>query len=226
MGPNLIAYRPWIDGAGTPAEANTQLEHTFLLGYAETLEESQDVTYHSLQGYQHADEWEGGAWISSTTGKSAVLFAGTKATGDKYWYGYASIDGAGSPCVSASDARCWNADGSSCPVSDTVECHGTTDRGFWSSRFDSWIILYDPDDLARVAAGELQSWEPQPYATLDIDDHLFLNPDNVDLSTLGEGDQRRFRIGPSAYDRGNDLLYVLELYADGAKPIVHVWRVR
>jgi hypothetical protein len=42
---------------------------------------------------------------------------------------------------------------------------------------------------------------------------------------LGWGEQRRYRIGPAAYDRANGLLYVLELYADGAKPVVHVWRV-
>lgn len=226
MGPNLFAYRPWTDAAGTPAAANSQLGETTLLAYAETLGETQDVTYHTLDDYQHADEWEGGAWITASTGKSAAIFAGTKATGAKCWYGYASLDSAGSPCVSPSDPRCWLADGSACPASDTVECHGTTDRGFWSSRWDAWIILYDPSDLARVAAGEMESWEPQPYAHLDIDEHLFMNPDSVDLATIGEGDQRRFRIGATAYDRDNDLLYVLELYADGAKPIVHVWRVR
>lgn len=43
---------------------------------------------------------------------------------------------------------------------------------------------------------------------------------------LGTGGQRRYRIGDIAYDRANDLLYVLELFADSAKPVVHVWRVR
>ena len=43
--------------------------------------------------------------------------------------------------------------------------------------------------------------------------------------SVGWGDQRRYRIGAAAYDRENALLYVLELYADGAKPVVHVWRV-
>ncbi len=28
-----------------------------------------------------------------------------------------------------------------------------------------------------------------------------------------------------ACDRANGLLYMLELLADGAKPVVHVWRV-
>jgi hypothetical protein len=42
---------------------------------------------------------------------------------------------------------------------------------------------------------------------------------------LGSGPQRRYRLGDVAYDRENGLLYVLELFADGAKPAVHVWRV-
>jgi hypothetical protein len=58
-----------------------------------------------------------------------------------------------------------------------------------------------------------------------IDQYLYLDPPEWDLVNLGWGDQRRYRIGDVAYDRENALLYVLELYADGAKPVVHVWRV-
>ncbi|MFQ5858247.1 MAG: hypothetical protein ACE5LU_21805 [Anaerolineae bacterium] len=79
--------------------------------------------------------------------------------------------------------------------------------------------------MARVAAGEIQSWQPQPYATLDIDEHLFFEPPEWERDNLGTGDQRRFRIGPAAYDRNNAVLYVLEMFADGAKPVVHVWRI-
>ncbi len=43
---------------------------------------------------------------------------------------------------------------------------------------------------------------------------------------LGTGDQRRFRIGAAAFDRNNDLLYVLELFGDQAKPVVHVWNIQ
>ena len=91
---------------------------------------------------------------------------------------------------------------------------------------DAQILFYDPADLARVAAGQMQSWAPQQYASLDIDGHLFLNPAGIEMEMLGTGDQRRYRIGDVTYDRNNGLLYVLELFADGAKPVVHVWRVR
>jgi hypothetical protein len=39
------------------------------------------------------------------------------------------------------------------------------------------------------------------------------------------GVQRRYRIGTVAYDRNHDLLYVAEQFADGAKPVIHVWRI-
>ena len=64
-----------------------------------------------------------------------------------------------------------------------------------------------------------------PTPAVDIDEHLYLDPPEWDLVNLGWDVQRRNRIGPAAYDRNNALLYVLELYADGAKPVVHVWKV-
>jgi hypothetical protein len=42
---------------------------------------------------------------------------------------------------------------------------------------------------------------------------------------LGWGDQRRYRIGDAAFDRENGFLYILELFTDEAKPVVHVWRI-
>ena len=55
---------------------------------------------------------------------------------------------------------------------------------------------------------------------------VFANPEGVEEEMLGAGDQRRFRIGEVAYERQNGVLYVLELYADGAQPVVHSWQVQ
>jgi hypothetical protein len=225
MGPALFAYQPW-DTGGQPAPAGTRLTETTLLRYATSLET--DDIERCLDDYQHPDEWEGAAWITTAGGKSAVLFAGTKGAGGKYWYGYANPAGPETPCVEVEMVGeftlCWLADGTPCPPADLGGCAGHNwARGWWSARFDAQFILYDPADLARVAAGEISSWEPQPYATLDIDEHLFLNPAGIEPEMLGTGDQRRFRIGDVAYDRMNGRLYVLELFADGAKPVVHVW---
>lgn len=228
MGPALFAYKPWIDASGTPAPNGAHLQEIPLLLY-----ENSNQTNHierALNGYQHADEWTGGAWLTTSSGKSAVVLSGTKGTGAKYWYGFLNPAGAEFPCVAGEFVEqftaCRLANGDACAASDLTECAGhTSDRGWWSTRMDAQFILYDPDDFARVAAGQLQTWEPQPYASLDLDEHLYLNPSGIEIGMLGSGAQRRFRLGDVAFDRANGLLYVLELFADGAKPVVHVWRI-
>jgi len=230
QGPALFAYIPWINQTGTPAPTGTRLQETVLLHYVSSTE-TEDVVSRSLNNYQHPDEWEGGAWITTTTSKTAVMFAGTKGTGAKYWYGYIHPAGAAFPCVDTAFVGeftvCRLANGSACPPEDLNGCVGHSGyRGWWSSRYDAQIILYDPADLAQVALGEIESSTPQPYTSIDIDDRLLLNPTGVESDLLGTGDQRRYRIGAVAYDSSNDLIYVLELFADGARPVVHVWRVR
>ncbi len=231
MGPTLFAYRPWQpDGSAPPS--GTHLPETTLLLYENAY--ASDEIVRCMDGYQHPDEWQGGAWITTPSGKTAVLFAGTKSTGTKYWYGYIHPDGPDLPCVDAhvtDFVTCRTADGAPCPAEDFGGCcddeGGTcvSNRGWWTTRFDAQLILYDPADLARVAAGEIESWEPQPYAVLDVDEHLYLAPPVWDEIEVGWGDQRRARLGAAAYDRENGFLYVLELYADGAKPVIHVWQV-
>jgi hypothetical protein len=227
MGPALLAYRPWGDD-GAPPAGGSQVDVLPLLLYQNS--ETSDDFSQSLAGYQHPDEWEGGAWITTPGGASAVLFAGTKATGVKSWYGFVHPNGPEIPCVAGDLVGqfpvCRLADGKECPASDLTECSGHSDyRGWWSTRFDSQFLLYDPADLAAVATGELAAWQPQPYATIDIDDFLLQNPVEIESDMLGVGDQRRYRIGEVAYDRPHNRLYVLELFADGAKPVVHVWGI-
>ncbi len=228
MGPSLIAYKPWETG-GSPAASETHLSEITLLLYEDT-QDNGDIVQNAVEGHQHPDEWEGGAWITTASGKSAVLFAANKGTGAKYWYGYQNPAGPEYPCVNTDAAldfnACRMADGSPCPEADMVECDGhTSAKGWWCARFTPRLVLFDPSDLAEVAAGTMESWEPQPYANLDIEEHLLFNPDNVDIHMLGDGIQRRYLFGDAAYDRVHDRLYVLELFADGAKPAVHVWRV-
>jgi hypothetical protein len=227
MGPSLFAYRPW-DAGGQPPAGGAQVDVVPLLLYQDS-ETSPDIV-HSLAGYQHPDEWEGGAWITTADGAAAVLFAGTKGTGARYWYGWVHPDGPDLPCVAADLIGqmpvCRMADGSPCPDGDLIECDGHNDfRGWWSTRFDAQFLLYDPADLAAVAAGQMEAWQPQPYATVDIDEVLLMNPSGVETNMIGSGDQRRFRINDAAYDRQANRLYVLEQYADGARPVVHVWGI-
>lgn len=226
MGPALIAYRPW-DTNGNPPNAGASIQATPLLRYADSTET--DAIERCLSGYQHPDEWSGGAWLMMPSGKSAVLFAGAKSLGIKYWYGYVNPAGPELSCVDGDVTdfvTCRMADGSPCPPQDFKECAGHNGiRGWWTTRWETQFIFYDPADLARVASGEIAPWQPQPYAIMNIDERMFFNPSGVELDMLGSGSQRRYRLGDVAYDRTNGLLYVLELFADGAKPVVHVWRV-
>ncbi|MBI9045024.1 MAG: hypothetical protein JEZ06_11090 [Anaerolineaceae bacterium] len=227
MGPNLFAYTPWNPDGSAP-DSGTHLDEIVLLQYMRS-SDTENIE-NNLKDYQHPDEWEGSAWLQSLSGKSAVLFGGTKGTGDHFWYGFLDADDPTIPCLEAEMIgqfhMCLNADGNPCEEALMKGCDNQlTYRGWWSSQFNAQFILYDPADLARVAAGEMESWEPQPYASINFDERLFLNPGEIDLETLGSGEQRRFRIGEIAFDPLSSRLYVLELFADEAKPVVHVWRI-
>jgi hypothetical protein len=95
------------------------------------------------------------------------------------------------------------------------ESCGEDGRGWWSTSFAGQMLFYDPDDFAAVAAGMMEAWEPQPYAVLDLDAILY----HI------EAEQQLFHVGAAAFDREHGLLYVMEPFADGDKPVVHVWRV-
>ncbi|MGA1842440.1 MAG: DNRLRE domain-containing protein [bacterium] len=221
MGPSMFAYSPWIDG--NPPAPGTHLDSHRMLLYSSRLD---DPTDFRMNDYRDPDEWEGGAWITAGD-RAAVVFVGTKATGDYWWYGFTSPAGDGMPCVHVTgDIFCFNADGTSCPseLAGYCEGHVAESRGWWSSRFDAQMIFYNPANFASVLNGTMESYGPQPYATLDIDEHLFLNA-TVEQQLLGTGDQRRYRIGEMAYDRERNYLYVFERFADGSKPVVHVWGV-
>ena len=225
QGPSLYAIAPWNDGS--PPANCTHLNATTLLQYATTMEDV-DLTA-TVNNYQHVDEWEGGAFITTASGKEAIVFAGTKGVGAKYWYGYINYDDRETPCVEVEMVGdftvCRNSDGTACPESDLTGCDNSNDsRGWWSSEFEAQLIFYDPANLAAVADGTMKTYEPQPYNTLTVDDNLFLT-EGVEDDMLGTGVQRRFRIGDIAYDKENQRLYLMELFADGTKPVIHVFGI-
>jgi hypothetical protein len=226
MGPALFAYAPY-DAGGKPAKPGARLDVVTLLHYPSSTE-TEDVAG-ALRNYQQPDEWEGAAWLTTRSGKSAVLFAGTKGVGAKYWYGFVNPAGPDQPCVYQEVVGQYPVcrlagSGKLCPQADLTECRGHDEaRGWWSAAFQAQFILYDPADLAKVAAGKLKPNAPQPYAAIPIDAALRLSVDRDVADWVGAGQQRRQRIGPVAYDRAGQLLYVAELFGDGARPLIHVW---
>ncbi|UCH97495.1 MAG: hypothetical protein JSV88_11755, partial [Candidatus Aminicenantes bacterium] len=185
QGPTLYAIGPW--NQGNPPPSGTSLQYVTLLKYTSTEDpESWDeATNHTMDDYHHSDEWSGAVWLTADS-KSAVVFVGTKGTGD-CWYGDSN-----GPCE---------------------DCPG--ERGWWFTGFEGQFIFYDPDDLAKVAAGTLEPWEPQPYASLNVDQYLY----HI------ESTQQWYHLGAACFDRTRGYLYVFEPYVDDDKPIIHVWKL-
>ncbi len=235
MGPNILAIAPWLEGspAGAAPHDGAELTYVPLLRYSVVGEGT-----HRLTDYSHADSWNGAAWVTAGA-RSAVIFAGTKGAGYT-WYGFFTPSGVpaapgypeGAPCVyTVGEIMCTRPDGETpCTTEDMAPCTGApidlASRGWWASRFDAELLFYDPDDLAAVAAGTMEPWQPQPYAVLDVDSDLFLPDPPADAAVyVGTGNEHRGRLGAMAYDRTSNLLYALELFADTYEPVVHVWRV-
>nr|MBN1229762.1 hypothetical protein [Anaerolineae bacterium] len=186
QGPTLFAIAPWLEG--NPPAPNSTLSALPLLQYGDVYTEGSPT----VTNYHHSDEWNGVAWMTAGD-RAAVIFAGTKGVGD-CWYG-------------CSDGTVWEP-----PYPESC---GEDGRGWWSTGFTAQMIFYDPADLAAVALGDIEPWEPQPYAEMNLDDILF----------YFDHPQQNARIGAAAFDRNNGLLYLLELFGDGDKPLVHVWSI-
>jgi len=191
-GPSLIAFGPWLDG--DPPAPGTRLKTVPLILYSSV--EADDTR--TVRDYHHADEWEGGAWLTAGD-KAAVVFVGTQGVG-KCWYGF-------------SNGVVWPDEAPFPPIPGPPH----DERGWWSTRFEGQMIFYDPADLAAVARGEKKPHEPQPYAVLRLDDRLF----------AVKGPQQKRHVRSCAFDPERGHLYVVESRADADdKPLIHVWTLR
>jgi hypothetical protein len=81
------------------------------------------------------------------------------------------------------------------------------------------MIFFNPADLVAVARGQADTWQPQSYASLDLNQY-FLDP------RINLGEYKQDLVGAVAFDRQNGLLYVLERLADGYKSVVHVFQIQ
>lgn len=172
-----------------PADG-ARLPATPLLHYSSTATDPEP--WHTMADYHHSDEWAGGAWLTAGD-RAAVIFVGTKGTGE-CWYGLP-------------DGTRWE---------EPYPADPEGQRGWWSTGFVGQMLFYDPADLAAVARGDRQPWEPQPYARLDLDTQL--------RHVIGT--QQKHHVGDCAFDRERGRLFVMEPLADGDKSIVHVWQLR
>jgi len=187
---------------GNPPSDGQQLDSNLLIQYADYYE-GEPERWDEMNGYCHSDEWSGAAWLY-TGDKSAVVFVGTKGIGET-WYG--DPDG---PCM---------------------ECGLPHLRGWWSEQFQGWFLFYSVSDLAKVATGQMQPHDIQPYAHLNVDDVLWYI----------DSEQEKYHLGACAFDGENGLFYVFEPGRDAStgkresndnpryeteRTLVHVWRIK
>lgn len=202
MGPALFAYAPWQDG-NPPPPNSTLTAITPLLLYGENIPGTPEiVTYEdrAMKGFSPPDCWSGGAWLTAGSA-SAVIFVGTKAIG-RSWYGY-------------SDGTVYPDD----PPYPPIPPFPHDERGWWSEHIRARILFFDATELAAVATGSVQTWEPQPYDSLDIDQYLF-DP-GFDYPRY-----KKHSLGAAAFDRARGLLYIVERRADeDEKSLIHVFHV-
>ena len=209
FGPALFAYSSWSDGNPlTPNSTLSTITPLLLYGIQEPgMIDISTSDSMKMDMYSEPDTWSGGAWLTAGD-KSAVIFVGTKAIGN-CWYGFAN-------------GIVWPYD---CADDDTPPCPEVpewpfSDRGYWADNIESRILFYNPADLAAVSRGKMETWEPQPYASLCIDDYLF------DPGYEYERGKRQL-LGACAFDRARGLLYIAErmVSADEEKSVIHVWQI-
>jgi hypothetical protein len=206
LGPALLAIGPYNEG-NPPPPGSTLEQVTPLLLYGEHVDGSPEIDIsggHQMDSYSEPDEWSGGAWL--TVGdNSAVILVGTKAIG-RSWYGFSN--GVEFPISGDADEEY-----------PEVPPWPHDDRGWWSEDISAQILFFDPSELGSVARGEIEAWEPQPYAVMTLDDTLF-DP-GFDYERA-----KRFPVGAVDFDRENKLLYIVERRADeNDNSIIHVFRV-
>jgi len=202
-GPALFAYQPQELPAGDVISGVVPL---LLYGQQEPgMPDLSSSPEQAVEDYHEADHWWGGAWLTAGE-RAAVVFAGTKALGEE-WYGFANGVVWEHDCAEQTPATCpdppeWPYD----------------NRGFWAEGYQAQLIFYNPADLTAVARGETDTWEPQPYAVLNLNPYL-LDPQ------LRVEDYKRDYVGAAAFDREHGYLYIFERLADQYRSVVHVWSV-
>jgi len=194
LGPTLYAFSKV---GTTPPAANSELPVTTLLEYG-SVEGTDDYHFpNSVDDYKHSDDWREALWLTADN-QNAVAIIGNKALGHN-WYGYNG----------ERMRHDWVIADVPYPEFYETDPDG---KGWRAHNRQPMIIFYNPEDLARVANGQIISYEPQPYAAFRIPKDPFFGKDHEIFS--------------AAYDCQNRLLYVTEFVRElEGGLIIHVWRM-
>lgn len=83
-------------------------------------------------------------------------------------------------------------------------------KGDHAYPYEAWVWAYDADDMAAVAAGDVNAWDIVPYEVwkLDSDFYSFFP-----------------RLAGATYRSATRELFVLQTFGDGDAPLVHVYQL-
>ena len=184
-GTTLYAVMPWENGENP--EDNSYVAATNLVRYGSGYSFDKEML-----NYSGGEIAEGGSWISMAD-KSSIAIVMKRSIGD-YWYG----DTKGQQrCRYDIPEPSWGG------------------KGYGYTNSSPRIMLYNPADLAEVALGNKNSWEPQPYMAFD-------------LGQFSQNEGGQGRSGVIAYDDHNGYLFFMEFNGDPAYrygySIIHVWK--
>jgi len=195
LGPTLYSFA--LLGVGEPPAADAVLPFTTLLEYGDVAASDNYNFPNSITDYNHSDLWRDADWISGGS-TDAVMIIGDKAHGDN-WYGYQGEH----------MRHNWVICDLPYPDFYATDPNG---KGWQAHDYIPMAIFYDPDDLAAVAVGTMNSYDPQPYAAKRFDESIFWR------------DGKLMEIVSASYDDVNERLYVTEFNGlNDGRLIIHVF---
>ena len=190
-GPQLYA---WPGQGAAPAANGAALAAATMMQYGTG---SQQVS-----GFSPANDYQGANFLTYGS-QSAVVISGVMDFDPlRTYYGYDN----------------WKLS-TECDGIVPFPCTGT--RGWRAADPHPALLFFNPADLAAVATGQKQSWQPQPYATLNLLPYaLKTYPPTMNMNS-SEGETFI-----SSFDRARGLIYVTESRVEGGlAPVVHVFRL-
>lgn len=150
------------------------------------------VYYPPVQGKQYRESvYAKASTVGAAFLDNGLVLLGTDSTGEVWYGGGTSDSGKVDPCSS--------------------------NRGTHSEGKHAVARFYDPNELARVAAGEIRPWGVRPYAERKLDDHPTLRSPCAQVVS-------------AAFDNRRSVLYCFQYNVVKAGhnrlPLVHVYKIR
>jgi hypothetical protein len=194
-GTNLYASAPWAERK--VLRSGTTVSAATLMQFGDFPDTAKWSKEHSS-----ANAYQGGAWLTSGE-KAAVIISGIiDYDRDRSYYGYEN----------------WKHARQCDPNPKAAGCTGQ--RGWRAANPKPAFLFYRPRDLADVANGLKRPWEVEWYAKLDLSSYMLRRYLPTMLTTGADAEDILM-----TFDRSRGLIYVSESFADGPKPVVHVFKV-